>query len=106
MEKQVYVPIVYGNISFWLGKKADTQASHKWVCYVRGLQNEDLSYIIEKVVFTLHPSFPDNVREVYSYPFQIEEVGWGEFEIQVKIFFKEEYAKPLEVFHLLKLHPS
>jgi len=78
MEK---LSIVYGNISFWLGKKADTTASHKWICYVRGLDNQDLGAIISKVVFVLHPSFTNNVREVNQHPFEIHEVGWGEFEI-------------------------
>jgi transcription initiation factor IIF auxiliary subunit len=31
-------------------------------------------------------------------------VGWGEFEIQIKIYFKEEEYQPLEVFHQLKVN--
>ena len=58
------IPIVYGNISFWLGKRADTSASHKWICYIRGLNNEDLSNIIKKVTFILHPSFANNIRSI------------------------------------------
>eukprot|EP01016_Furgasonia_blochmanni_P049604 TRINITY_DN7547_c0_g1_i6.p1 TRINITY_DN7547_c0_g1~~TRINITY_DN7547_c0_g1_i6.p1 ORF type:complete len:248 (+),score=30.01 TRINITY_DN7547_c0_g1_i6:69-812(+) len=96
---------VYGTISFWLGKKADDQHSHKWICYVRGVNNEDLSTFIEKVVFTLHPSFRTPVRTVSTHPFEIHETGWGEFEIGIKIFFKEDYSKPIELFHMLKLYP-
>lgn len=34
------------------------------------------------------------------------ETGWGEFEIQIKIFFvNEANEKPLTYFHHLKLHP-
>jgi transcription initiation factor IIF auxiliary subunit len=55
-------PIIYGNISWWLGKKADDTKTHRWTTYVRGPHNEDLSYFIKKVVFTLHPSFPNPVR--------------------------------------------
>jgi len=61
-EESITKPIIYGSMSFWLGKKADEKASHKWVCYVRGVNNEDLSYFIKKVVFTLHPSFKIPVR--------------------------------------------
>lgn len=48
-------PILFGNIA-WPIKDA-TGKTHRWMCYVRGLNNEDISYWIKKVVFTLHPSF-------------------------------------------------
>lgn len=39
-------------------------------------------------------------------PFQVTETGWGEFDIQVKIFFVPESGeKPVTLFHRLKLHP-
>ena len=39
-------------------------------------------------------------------PFSVTETGWGEFEIQVKIFFvPEANEKPVTAFHHLKLHP-
>ena len=64
-EESITKPIIYGSMSFWLGKKAEEKASHKWVCYVRGVNNEDLSYFIKKVVFTLHPSFKIPIRSRY-----------------------------------------
>jgi YEATS domain-containing protein 4 len=49
--------------AFWQGKNIpDSQHSHKWTVYLRGLENEDLSYFIEKVSFTLHHSFAEPVR--------------------------------------------
>lgn len=34
------------------------------------------------------------------------ESGWGEFEIQIKLFFhSESNEKPITLFHYLKLHP-
>lgn len=34
------------------------------------------------------------------------ETGWGEFDIQIKIFFQPESGeKPVTCFHRLKLHP-
>lgn len=33
--------------------------------YIRGLKNEDISYFIKKVIFTLHPSFPNSKRSIY-----------------------------------------
>jgi YEATS domain-containing protein 4 len=39
-------------------------------------------------------------------PFEVTETGWGEFDIQIKIFFvPEANEKPLAFFHHLKLHP-
>lgn len=39
-------------------------------------------------------------------PYQVTETGWGEFEIQVKIFFvPEANEKQVTMFHHLKLHP-
>jgi transcription initiation factor IIF auxiliary subunit len=31
-------------------------------------------------------------------------MGWGEFDISIKIYFVEEYEKPIEVFHPLKVY--
>lgn len=39
-------------------------------------------------------------------PFQVSETGWGEFEIQIKIYFvPEANEKPCSIFHFLTLHP-
>lgn len=77
--------LVYGNIAFPLGKKAEEGRTHRWICYVRGVQNEDLSYMIKKVIFSLHPSFPNPKRVVEKFPFEVQEEGWGEFEIAIKV---------------------
>lgn len=59
--EEIVFPYVYGSLAFSMGKKGDSY-THKWICYVRGVNNEDLSYLIEKVVFTLHSSFTNPVR--------------------------------------------
>lgn len=38
-----------------------------------------------QVVFFLHPTFHNPVREVLQHPFEIEEHGWGEFELSVVV---------------------
>jgi transcription initiation factor IIF auxiliary subunit len=39
-------------------------------------------------------------------PFEVTETGWGEFEIQIKIYFSNEASeKPMTLFHFLHLHP-
>ncbi|XP_070678338.1 transcription initiation factor TFIID subunit 14b-like isoform X2 [Malus domestica] len=104
---EISVPIVYGNIAFWLGKKANEYQSHKWSVYVRGATNEDLGVVIKRAVFQLHSSFSNPTRVVESPPFELSECGWGEFEIAITLFFHGDVCdKPLNLFHHLKLYPE
>ena len=60
--RAIYVPIVYGSASQWLGKKPQGESTHKWSVYVRHPEGLDLSYAVSKVVFQLHPTFAEPVR--------------------------------------------
>jgi YEATS domain-containing protein 4 len=43
---------------------------------------------------------------IESPPFEVEETGWGEFEIAIKFYFvPESTEKPQQIWHGLKLHP-
>mmetsp|Transcript_5862 Transcript_5862/g.20437 ORF Transcript_5862/g.20437 Transcript_5862/m.20437 type:complete len:121 (-) Transcript_5862:2958-3320(-) len=96
---ELVVPFCYGTVAWWLGKKAADYHSHKWTVYVRGADNEDLSIYIDKVVFSLHPSFHNHVREVTQVPFELSETGWGEFEITITIHWRSDSgAKPTEMY--------
>mmetsp|Transcript_51782 Transcript_51782/g.75780 ORF Transcript_51782/g.75780 Transcript_51782/m.75780 type:complete len:232 (+) Transcript_51782:21-716(+) len=99
-------PFVYGSIAFWLGRKAQETQTHRWTLYVRGASNEDLSYLLSKVVFTLHSSFQDQIREVTAPPFQVTEVGWGEFEARIALHFRDPGQRPVELAHFLRLYPD
>ena len=60
-----FVPIVFGSIAFWLGKKSvigSMDHTHRWMVYLRHAEDKDLSYAVSKVVFTLHPSFVNHIR--------------------------------------------
>ncbi|KAK2435215.1 transcription initiation factor TFIID subunit 14b [Trifolium repens] len=104
---EISVPIVYGNIAFWLGKKASEYQSHKWTIYVRGASNEDLGVIVKRVVFQLHSSFNNPMRVVDAPPFELSEAGWGEFEIAITLYFHSDVCdKPLNLYHHLKLYPE
>jgi len=116
--KAPHCPIVYGSISFWLGNTKAGSASehtHRWSLYVRGADGRDISYCIDKVVFTLHPTIPNNVREVTTHPFEVTETGWGEFEAMISVHFKdftppkllgkkEFRPPPIHFAHTLKLY--
>ena len=101
----VACPFVYGSIAYYLGKKADQYASHKWSLYVRGPNYEDLSCFVSKVVFTLHPSFADPIREIIEPPYQVSEYGWGEFEAGIRIFFRDPNEQPIDLIHHIRLYP-
>lgn len=83
------LPIVTGTVAFYLGKKADEFNTHQWTLYLRGPNNEDLSAVISKVVFQLHASFAQPVRELTEGPYEVTERGWGEFEAQIRIVWKD-----------------
>ena len=101
----VCVPIVYGSIAFFLGKKADEYHTHRWTLYIRGPNDEDLSVGIAKVVFQLHPSFPQPTRELTAPPFEVTEKGWGEFEATIRIVWRDPLEKATVLTHGIKLYP-
>ena len=73
---------------------------------MRGVNNEDISYWLKKVQFKLHETYANSVRVIEECPFEVEETGWGEFEIVIKLFFNpESNEKPQQIYHGLKLHP-
>ncbi|KAF3012457.1 NuA4 histone H4 acetyltransferase complex and the SWR1 complex subunit [Penicillium rubens] len=80
--------------------------THSWTIFVKGVNGEDISYWLKKVQFKLHETYAQNVRVVEQQPFEVTETGWGEFEIQIKLYFvPESNEKPQTLWHSLKLHP-
>ena len=84
----VFRPIIYGNVSYRLDRppsknqasssrilQDDNQDWFRWTVYVRGIENEDLSYFIKKVVFYLHDSYTEPIRVIESAPFELTEEG-------------------------------
>ncbi|QLL32811.1 hypothetical protein HG536_0D03330 [Torulaspora globosa] len=103
-------PIIYGNTAKKFGEvrppNAPAEHTHLWTIFVRGPQNEDISYIIKKVVFKLHDTYPNATRTIEAPPFELTETGWGEFEINIKIHFVDEAnEKMVSFYHHLRLHP-
>ncbi|KAG7351288.1 YEATS family protein [Nitzschia inconspicua] len=99
------LPIVYGSIAYFLGKKADENQTHEWTLFLRGPNHEDLGPAISKVIFQLHPSFAQPTRELTTPPYKVTERGWGEFEAQIHIHWKDATEKTTIVNHTIKLYP-
>ena len=57
--------------------------------------------------FKLHETYANSSRTVESpAAFEVTETGWGEFEVQLKLFFvPEANEKSQTLWHGLKLHP-
>lgn len=80
--------------------------THQWRVFVKGVNDEDISYWLKKVQFKLHETYAQSVRTIEQPPFEVTETGWGEFEIQIKLYFvPESNEKPQTLWHSLKLHP-
>lgn len=43
---------------------------------------------------------------VDKFPFEVEEVGWGEFQIQIKVYFHDAPDRPVTLFHNLRLYAA
>ena len=53
-----------------------------------------------------HSDFNNPTRVVDTAPFHVSELGWGEFEVAIKIFFHEGPEQPIELRHTLALFPK
>jgi len=84
----------------------NAEHTHQWSVYVKGVDNEDISYWLKKVQFKLHETYTNSLRTVEAPPFEVTETGWGEFEVQIKLYFvPEANEKAQTLWHALKLHP-
>lgn len=67
----------------------------------------NLTHWLKKVQFKLHETYAQSTRTIEAPgPFEVTETGWGEFEVQMKLFFvPEANEKATTLWHALKLHP-
>jgi len=66
----------------------------------------DISTWLKKVVFVLHETFPNPVRNVEGPPFELQETGYGGFFIVVKLYFQPLASeKQQQRQHYLQLEP-
>ena len=106
-DEEFILPISYGSVAYWLGKKADEYHSHEWTVFVRGQNNIDVQEVVESVTFQLHPSFAEPKRVLTEPPYEVTVTGWGEFEIGIEIKFRPEVGEEKEkLMANLKLFPD
>lgn len=61
---------------------------------------------MKKIHFKLHESYANPNRILTKAPYEVNESGWGEFEIVIKIFFIDPTERPVTIYHILKLFQS
>ncbi|XP_041372099.1 uncharacterized protein LOC121385468 [Gigantopelta aegis] len=100
--------IIVGNVSKFIPidrRDVNDQASHKWMVYVRGPQDEPkINDFVKKVWFFLHPSYrPNDLVEISQPPFHLTRRGWGEFPVRVQLHFWDSRNKRVDIIHQLVL---
>jgi len=83
--------------------RVGTNNEWKWTAYMTGPPEQIAK--IHCVRYTLHPTFPDPVREVcgtsdLKHPFALSASGWGTFNLRGRILFKDGSSS--ELTHFLK----
>ena len=108
--------------------------THSWQVFVRGIDDTDIFYWLRRVQFKLHESIPNHIRTLDAEAiikenaaaaaasssskkpaqqqaqgeraFVVNETGWGEFEITIKLYYDSRSGeKPQTLYHHLRLHP-
>uniref|UniRef100_A0A0N4ZQM9 YEATS domain-containing protein 4 n=1 Tax=Parastrongyloides trichosuri TaxID=131310 RepID=A0A0N4ZQM9_PARTI len=104
---KVVKPFVIGNTAKPLDVEIIDESgkarTHEWVIFVKPYLNEDMSKYVKKVQFKLHESYENNIKVVEHPPFEVRETCWAESEVMVKIFFNDQYEKPLTLYHYVRI---
>jgi len=105
---QIHRTIVVGSESNLIkpAPKTDGEASHRWRVFVHDIYGHDVSGWISYVKFELHHTFHNPSRIVRKPPFEVNERGWGEFDIMVTIYIRGDETKSVSFKHSLKLHST
>lgn len=97
------VPVIHGSVAHHLGDDVSEARTHRWTVYLRPAQDAIISHFIKHVEFGLHASFTPPTRRVTQMPYELDEYGWGEFDIVIRITFQDGMEKPVEIIHPLAL---
>uniref|UniRef100_A0AC34G6G0 Protein AF-9 homolog n=1 Tax=Panagrolaimus sp. ES5 TaxID=591445 RepID=A0AC34G6G0_9BILA len=104
VEGEFVKPIIYGNRAEKLSEKMPNNHTHRWTVYVRSYNNEKLSNYVRKVQFKIHSDYKNPIQVVETEPYEITETGWGEFHVQIKLYFIDPMERQVLCSHYLALH--
>ncbi|KAL4509285.1 hypothetical protein ABPG72_018216 [Tetrahymena utriculariae] len=93
---QIFLVLEYGNNHEFEQNQQQSQSnpnktnSHRWCCFVKlnVSQGKESDYI-DRVEFKLHETFKQPLVTSNKAPFQVSCLGWGTFQIPIKIYWKK-----------------
>ena len=90
--------IKFNNYSRLIDSRGDTK-QYQWKVFVD--EDDSRLDIISSVTYLLHPTFinPLRISEDGKNKFEITSIGWGEFDIQITIKFKDD-TETKQKYHL------
>jgi len=68
--------IVYGSVAYPLPQKNEQDHTHRWTVYVKGINDEDISYYVKRIQFKLHESFQQPTRSKYTWGVVTARIPW------------------------------
>ena len=77
---------------------------HRWTMTLSLNNNKKLtSHFINRVKYTLHPTYAKNMLNVYDPPFSLTRLAWGWFDVTIEITFQKRTGLPNAVLvHTLR----
>lgn len=69
-------------------KRTPEGFTHDWEVFVRGCDDAEIHYYVEKVVFYLHETFERPKRVVKEPPYSVKESGYAGFQMLIDIYFR------------------
>ena len=72
---------------------------HAWTVFIQSSQNQEQSDYVDRVTFALHVDFMDNVRTIFSPPYETTVLGQQECYAYCYVFFKDPTIQP-QIFQI------
>jgi transcription initiation factor IIF auxiliary subunit len=84
--------IEFDNRAKWVGKKGKYDY-YDWEVFVA--EDKEVIEKIDHIIYFLHKTFPNPVRTISDKKngFALKSRGWGEFEIGIQIYFKDNQTQ-------------
>jgi len=87
-----YVKVIFeiGHESSVKNKRTPEGFTHDWELFVRGADNTDIHFFVDRVVFHLHDTFPNPKRVVKEPPYVVKESGYAGFPLPIDIYVRNK----------------
>lgn len=88
-------------------KRTPEGFTHDWEVFVRGCDDADIHYYVEKVVFYLHETFEKPKRVIKEPPYSVKESGYAGFQMLIDVYLRNrDQPKKICFSYDLYLQPT